>query len=123
MLLASKTQYFVSTSRINLFSKNVLVKSTKSRITLFLEYAPQTQFIFIRELDKKIIGVIQIRHYLNEFFEKYGGNVFSDDSIKITKGNLENAGLLTKSIIMKKNYMDCLNYFYSNDLNNPYSFF
>ena len=47
---------------------------------------------------------------------------FSDDSIKITKRNLENAGFLTKSMIMKKNYMDCLNYFYSNDLKFDYIF-
>lgn len=51
------------------------VEDFSSEKTCPKEYAPQTQFIFIRELDKKIIGVIQIRHYLNEFFEKYGGHI------------------------------------------------
>ncbi|AIZ36497.1 16S rRNA (guanine(966)-N(2))-methyltransferase RsmD [Parvimonas micra] len=66
-------------------------------------------------------GAIGIE-FLSRGAEKVYFCDFSDDSIKITKRNLENAGLLTKSIIMKKNYMDCLNYFYSNDLKFDYIF-
>lgn len=51
------------------------VEDFSSEDTCPKEYVPQTQFIFIREEDNKIIGVIQIRHYLNEFFEKYGGHI------------------------------------------------
>ena len=36
---------------------------------------PQTQFIYVREDDNKVIGVIQIRHYLNEYLEKYAGHI------------------------------------------------
>lgn len=36
---------------------------------------PMTQYIYVRETDQKIIGVIQIRHYLNTFLEKYGGHI------------------------------------------------
>ena len=34
-----------------------------------------TQFIYIRENDDKIVGMIQIRHYFNDFLEKYGGHI------------------------------------------------
>ena len=36
---------------------------------------PSTQFIFIREEDKKIVGMIDVRHYLNDYLEKYGGHI------------------------------------------------
>ena len=36
---------------------------------------PATQFIFVREEDKKIVGMIQIRHYFNDYLEKYGGHI------------------------------------------------
>ena len=36
---------------------------------------PATQYIFVRESDDKIVGMLQIRHYLNEFLEQYGGHI------------------------------------------------
>ena len=36
---------------------------------------PMTQYIYVRETDDKIVGVIQIRHYFNEFLEKYAGHI------------------------------------------------
>lgn len=36
---------------------------------------PATQYLFLREDDRKIVGMIQIRHYLNEYLEKYGGHI------------------------------------------------
>ena len=36
---------------------------------------PTTQYIYVREQDDKIVGLIQIRHYLNEFLAKYGGHI------------------------------------------------
>jgi predicted acetyltransferase/ADP-ribose pyrophosphatase YjhB (NUDIX family) len=36
---------------------------------------PMTQYIYVRETDNKIVGVIQIRHYFNEFLEKYAGHI------------------------------------------------
>jgi len=38
-------------------------------------YVPSTQYIYLRESDKKIVGVIQIRHYFNEFLKNYGGHI------------------------------------------------
>ncbi len=34
-----------------------------------------TQFIYIREDDGKIVGMINVRHYFNDFLEKYGGHI------------------------------------------------
>ena len=36
---------------------------------------PSTQFIFVREEDSKIVGMIDIRHHLNEFLELFGGHI------------------------------------------------
>ena len=36
---------------------------------------PMTQYIYVRETDNKVVGVIQIRHQLNEYLEKYGGHI------------------------------------------------
>jgi len=36
---------------------------------------PATQLIFVREGDRKIVGMIDIRHSLNEYLEKFGGHI------------------------------------------------
>ena len=36
---------------------------------------PATQYLFVREEDSKVVGMIQIRHYFNDFLEKYGGHI------------------------------------------------
>lgn len=36
---------------------------------------PETQYIFVREDDSKIVGMIQVRHYFNDYLEKYGGHI------------------------------------------------
>ena len=39
------------------------------------QLVPSTQYIYVRESDSKVVGVIQIRHCLNEFLEKYAGHI------------------------------------------------
>ena len=34
-----------------------------------------TQYLFVREEDQKIVGMIQIRHYLNDYLTKYAGHI------------------------------------------------
>lgn len=51
------------------------VESLKRPETAPPHWVPSTQYIYVRELDSKIVGVIQIRHYFNEFLEKYGGHI------------------------------------------------
>lgn len=34
-----------------------------------------TQFMLIRKSDTRLIGMIQVRHYFNDYLEKYGGHI------------------------------------------------
>ena len=34
-----------------------------------------TQFVLMREEDMRIVGMIQLRHYFNDYLEKYGGHI------------------------------------------------
>lgn len=34
-----------------------------------------TQFLFVREEDNRLVGMIQVRHYFNDYLSKYGGNI------------------------------------------------
>jgi predicted acetyltransferase len=36
---------------------------------------PATQYIYVRETDNKVVGMIQIRHYFNDYLEKYAGHI------------------------------------------------
>lgn len=51
------------------------VESFKSEETAPKGFVPSTQYIYVREKDNKIVGVIQIRHYFNEYLEKYAGHI------------------------------------------------
>ena len=36
---------------------------------------PASQYIYVREQDNKIVGVLQIRHYLNDYLARYAGHI------------------------------------------------
>jgi len=36
---------------------------------------PATQFLFIRKDDNRLLGMLQVRHCLNDYLEKYGGHI------------------------------------------------
>ena len=36
---------------------------------------PATQYIYVREADRKIVGMIQFRHHFNDFLREYGGHI------------------------------------------------
>lgn len=38
-------------------------------------FVPATQFLFVREFDNRLVGMIQVRHYFNDFLEKFGGHI------------------------------------------------
>ena len=48
--------------------------SSKDPVNVPEGRVPATQYIFVREEDNKIVGMIQIRHYLNDYLEKFGGH-------------------------------------------------
>ena len=51
------------------------VEALSSAETTPPDLVPMTQYIYVREADEKIVGVIQIRHYFNEYLEKYAGHI------------------------------------------------
>ena len=51
------------------------VESLKREETTPAHLVPMTQYIYIRESDNKMVGVIQIRHRFNEYLEKYAGHI------------------------------------------------
>ena len=36
---------------------------------------PATQFIYLRKSDDRIVGMLQVRHRLNDYLEKYAGHI------------------------------------------------
>lgn len=36
---------------------------------------PATQFLFIRKSDDRLLGMLQVRHCLNDYLEKYAGHI------------------------------------------------
>lgn len=51
------------------------VNAGKNPATIEPEKVPATQYLYVRESDKKIVGMIQIRHYMNDYLEKYAGHI------------------------------------------------
>ena len=47
----------------------------KKRDTVPDGHVPATQFIYVRESDDKVVGMIQIRHCLNDYLSKYAGHI------------------------------------------------
>ena len=47
----------------------------KDPLTVPAGRVPATQYILVREGDRKIVGMIDIRHFLNEHLAKYGGHI------------------------------------------------
>lgn len=51
------------------------IKTFKNKSTVPDGMVMATQFIYVREEDKKIVGMLQLRHYFNEYLEKFGGHI------------------------------------------------
>lgn len=51
------------------------VESLKRPETVPPGLVPMTQYLYVRESDKKVAGVIQIRHSFNDFLKMYGGHI------------------------------------------------
>ena len=47
----------------------------KDPLTVPEGLVPATQYIYVREEDNKIVGMIQVRHCFNDYLEKYGGHI------------------------------------------------
>ena len=51
------------------------VNAGKNPTTIEPGKVPATLYLFVRESDKKVVGMIQIRHYFNDYLEKYAGHI------------------------------------------------
>ncbi len=51
------------------------VRRGKDPATVHPGRVPASQYIYVREADQKVVGVIQIRHCFNEYLERYGGHI------------------------------------------------
>lgn len=72
-----------------------------------------TQLLFIRTSDNRLVGMIQIRHYLNDYLEKFGGHIgYSVRPTERQKGYakimLKKALPLCKGIGIKKILVTCI---------------
>ena len=47
----------------------------KDPATVPANLVPATQYIYVREEDGRVVGMLQIRHYFNEYLEKYSGHI------------------------------------------------
>lgn len=45
------------------------------RETVPAGWVPATQFVYLREADQKIVGMIQVRHELNDYLARFGGHI------------------------------------------------
>ena len=60
---------------------------------------PSTQYMFVREEDRKVVGMIDVRHCLNDYLEKYGGHIgYSVAPSERRKGY---AALMLKTVLPK----------------------
>lgn len=50
-------------------------KKCENKETVPENWVTYEQYIYVREMDNKIVGMIQFRHYLNEYLEKYVGHI------------------------------------------------
>ena len=51
------------------------VERMKREETTPAEFVPASQYIYVREDDGKVVGVLQIRRRFNEYLEKYAGHI------------------------------------------------
>ena len=57
------------------------------------KFVPATQFLTFRKSDDRLVGVVQVRHYLNDFLINYGGHI--GDAIRKSE---RNKGYATRQI-------------------------
>jgi len=51
------------------------VEQLANKETVPSNWVQSTQFLSIRKSDNRLVGMIQVRHYFNDFLEKFGGHI------------------------------------------------
>ena len=52
-----------------------VIRSLENRETVPAHWVPSTQYVYLRKSDHRIIGMIQLRHELNEYLHSFGGHI------------------------------------------------
>ena len=88
------------------------LKKRSSQETVPEGLVPSSTYLAVREKDNYIVGMIDIRHYLNEFLKQFGGNIgYSVRKSERNKGYAKQMLKLTlekcKDLKMKKVLITC----------------
>ena len=88
------------------------LKKRSSEDTVPEGLVPSSTYLAVREKDNYIVGMIDIRHYLNEFLKQFGGNIgYSVRKNERNKGYAKQMLKLTlekcKDLKMKKVLITC----------------
>ena len=88
------------------------LKKRSSEATVPEGLVPSSTYLGVREKDNYIVGMIDIRHYLNDFLKQFGGNIgYSVRKSEINKGYAKQMLKLAlekcKNLKMKKVLITC----------------
>lgn len=62
--------------KIESFQEWIQILKDNSHVSTVRDgFVPSSTYLAIRESDNKIIGMIDIRHFLNDYLEKFGGHI------------------------------------------------
>jgi len=50
-------------------------KKYKNKETIPNDFVVTTQFLYVRKSDMRIVGMIQVRHYFNDWLSEFGGHI------------------------------------------------
>ena len=80
-----------------------VIKQYSNADTVPSHLVPSTQFVTVRKSDNKIVGMINVRHYLNDFLLLRGGHI--GDCVRLCE---RNKGYATSQISLALDYCKTL---------------
>lgn len=52
-----------------------IIRQLENPATVPAHWVPSSQYVYLRESDKRIVGMIQLRHELNDYLHNFGGHI------------------------------------------------
>ena len=91
-----------------------LTEKMRNSATVPANLVPATQFICLREIDQKVVGMLQVRHTMNDYIRTYAGHigysVRPDERRKgIATWMLQNALPFCKTLGLDRVMVSCYN--------------